>query len=270
MLQNVSSTKKDQILRTYNSRLQKGGALLEDMRLLVRSWEDRGEQRVDDLVAVNVLGKNTRARTMDTFRRAFLPRFVNGRPPQAWKIPRKLEDRNAPFEILRPVYYWLTARNEPILYDFVTDHLMAQSRKPSHYVTTADVADWITNQLAGTGKSWSESVTLKVARGMLAALRDFGVLEGAIKKKIAPMYIPIESFAYMAFALNQEGVVGTRLLDHPDWALFLATTPFIERMFIEADRNRFVSYQSAGKLVRIDFAASNFGEMADVVTARAH
>jgi len=71
----------------YNSRLQKGGALLEDMRLLVRNWQSIGVNgQRDTVVAENLLGKHTRARAVDTLRRAFLPRFVNGQPPQAWKI----------------------------------------------------------------------------------------------------------------------------------------------------------------------------------------
>lgn len=45
----------------YNSRLLKGGALLEDMRLLVRNWKkEGGKGQIDDMVAENLLGKHTR------------------------------------------------------------------------------------------------------------------------------------------------------------------------------------------------------------------
>ena len=109
----------------YNSRLQKGGALLADMRLLVRHWQNTGVNgQQDTVVAENLLGKRTRARTADTLRRAFLPHFVNGQPPQAWKVVRALEDRNLPVGILRPVYYWITARSERLLYDFVCTELL--------------------------------------------------------------------------------------------------------------------------------------------------
>jgi hypothetical protein len=85
----------------YNSRLQKGGALFEDMRLLVRHWQESGVNgQHDSVVAENLLGKHTRARAEDTLRRAFLPRFVNGQPANAWKIVRELEDRNLPVEII--------------------------------------------------------------------------------------------------------------------------------------------------------------------------
>lgn len=254
----------------YNSRLQKGGALLEDMRLLVRHWQNTGiNGQQDTVVAENLLGKHSRARATDTLRRTFLPRFVNGRPPQAWKILRELEDRNLPVEILRPVYYWITARSERLLYDFVGTELLHYSKSQTQSITTEDVCGWISSQLATCGKRWSQTVTTKVARGVLATLRDFGILEGASKKHIAPVYLPVESFAYIAFALHQEAVSGPHLVQHRDWLLFLFSPPVVEHMFLEADRHGLLRFQAAGEIVRIDFPAINFEEMANVVAARA-
>lgn len=255
----------------YNSRLQKGGALLEDMRLLVRRWqnaETNGQQAI--IVAENVLGKHTRARAADTLRYAFLPRFVNGRPPQAWKIVRALEDRNLPVEVLRPVYYWITACNERLLYDFVHTELLHRSKHQVQSIKTDEVCNWIAAQLIPHGKLWSPTVMAKVARGVLATLRDFGILEGTVKKRIAPLYLPVESFAYIAFALHQEGASGPHLVQHHDWLLFLFSPPMVEHMFLEADRHGLLRFQAAGKIVRIDFPAHDFEEMADVVAARAH
>ena len=215
-----------------------------------------------------LLGKLTRTRSVDTIRRAFFPRFVNGQPGKAWKMVRELEDRNLPVEILRPVYYWLTARNEPLLYDFVTEELLSLSKIHPNSIAASDVAPWITSRLSAHNKAWSPTVTTKVARGVLAALRDFGILEGAVKKKIAPVYIPVESFAFVAFALHQEGASGSSLLIHPDWSLFLFSPSIVEQMVLEADRNHLLRFQAAGRIVRIDFPANSFREMADVIAAR--
>jgi uncharacterized protein affecting Mg2+/Co2+ transport len=69
----------------YNSRLQKGGALFEDMRLLVRHWQDTGANGQHDIVvAENLLGKHTRARAADTLRRAFLPLSVPKTPSSSY------------------------------------------------------------------------------------------------------------------------------------------------------------------------------------------
>jgi hypothetical protein len=255
----------------YNSRLQKGGALLEDMRFLVRNWQDGGiNGQRDIVVAENLLGKHTRARAADTLRRAFLPRFVHGRPRQAWKILRTLENRNLPVEIIRPVYYWITARNEPLLYDFVCAELLHYyNTGQTQHITTNEVYGWIVAKLVACGKNWSPTVTTKVSRGVLATLRNFGVLEGIGKKRIAPAYLPIESMAYIAFALSQEGVSGLQFVYHNDWALFLFSPPIVEQMFLEADRHGLLRFQAAGKIVRVDFPAPSFEEMADVIATRA-
>jgi hypothetical protein len=256
---------------SYNSRLQKGGALLEDMRLLVRHWQhtEANGQR-DTVIAENLLGKHTRARAADTLRRAFLPRFVHGQPPQAWEIVRALEDRNLPAEILRPVYYWITARNERLLYDFICTELLCFSKTHKQSITTDEVCNWLSLQLEACGKRWSPTVTAKVARGLLATLRDFGILEGAAKKRLAPVYLPVESFAYIAFALHQECASGPNLFHHHDWCLFLFSPPVVEQMFLEADRNGLLNFQAAGEIIRIDFPAHSFEGMANVVAARAY
>ncbi len=249
----------------YNSRFLKGGALIEDMRLLTRSW-DNG--LTESAVLENLLGKQTRARAMDTFRRVFLPRYVNGNPPGAWKIVRYLEERNLPLELLRPVYYWVTARTERLLYDFVTLELFHRGKSQNPRITSDETASWIIDQLQTCGKNWTETVSIKVARGMLATLRDFGILEGAVKKTIAPVYLPVESFAYLAFALSDEGITGEHLMDHSDWMLFLFPPSVVEHMFLEADRHGLLRYQAAGKIVRIEFPGQSFEDMADVIAAR--
>ncbi len=255
----------------YNTRLQKGGALLGDMRLLVRNWTDESaESQREAMVAQNLLGKDTRTRAAETYRRAYRPRFIEGDPPEAWRIVRWLEDRSLPVEVLRPVYYWITARCERLLYDFVSDELFSRISNHDQTVRTVETCDWIAAQIKPYGRTWSPTVTKKVARGMSAALRDFGILEGAAKKRIAPAYLPIEAFAYIAFTINSQGSSGHALVTHRDWALFLLPEVVVENQFLEADRNDLLSYQAAGRIVRVDFPAQTHEEMADVVAARAH
>jgi hypothetical protein len=255
---------------TYTARLLKGGALLEDMRMLVRDWSDAATTQSEGFIASNLLGKNTRARAADIYRRVFLPRYVNGNPPNAWRMVRALEDRDLPLETLRPVYYWITARSDRLLYDFVVSELLQRSRTHAQAVSTEDAIHWISSRLAKHGVSWSAEVTRRTARGILATLRDFGILEGAVRKRIAPVYLPIETFAYFAFLFHTAGASGRHLVQHPDWGLFLFTAAAVEHQLLEADRNNLLSYQAAGEIIRVDFPAHSYQEMADVIARRAH
>jgi BrxA len=250
----------------YTTRLQKGGALLADMRLLVRSWDTRHESDRHRLpVLENILGKPSRARAKDTYRRAFLPRFIHGDPPEAWRVVRPLERRDFPLEIVRPVYYWVTVRSEPLLRDFVLEKLPEFSSTPYKQVRVDEACAWVERKLKDAGQHWSPIVALKVARGLLSALRDFGILKGRARKQVAPAYLPLESFAYIAFALHRLGASGERLLTHPDWRLFLLPAKAVELLFLEAHQYHFLGYQAAGRIIRVDFTARDYEEMADVL-----
>jgi len=256
--------------KPYTTRLQKGGALLEDMRLLVRCWkEGNWDDQRQRIIHDNLLGKKTKARTTDVYRRSFSQRFLKGDPPVAWKIVRPLEDREVPLEILKPVYCWITARSDALLYDFVVDEILPRSKSPDLSVRVDETALWIKKKISVQKQAWTETVTLKVARGLLAALRDFGILEGASKKRIAPVYLPVESFAYLAFLIHKLGSSGERLIKHPDWKLFLMGPPIVESLFFDAHQNRFLHYEAAGKIYRIEFFAQNLEEMANAIAGRA-
>ena len=256
--------------KRYTSRLQKGGALLGDMRLLVRSWTDHApsDQQRHWIIEENILGKNTRTRAIDVYQEAFVPRFLKGDPPNAWKIVRPLEDCDIPVDIIKPIYYWITARGEPLLYHFVVGELLARSNGIDLSLRVDETTGWITSKLSERGEEWSHSVTLRVAQGLLAALRDFGILEGTLRKKIAPVYLPIESFAYVAFVLHTLGSSGERLIAHPDWKLFLMESPVVERLFLDAHQNRLLNFEAAGKIYRVEFPVHNLEDMADVIAGR--
>jgi len=254
----------------YNTRLLKGGALLDDMRMLVRNWSDEAAAaQAKTIIEEDLLGKRSRARASVTCDKVFRPRYVEGDPPNAWRIVRELEDRSLPIETVRPVYYWITARSDRLLYDYVSQEVLQRSKTFDPLVRPEEVAAWITNRFAEYKRTLSTTVTRRLAQGILSTLRDFGVLEGAAKKRIAPAYLPVEAFAYLAFAIHAQGASGHTLVNHPDWALFLFTNAVAEHQFLEADRHDLLTYQAAGKIMRVDFSARTYKEMADVVAAKA-
>lgn len=253
----------------YNSSLQKAGAVMADMRILVRNWTDGDiHSQQEKVITENILGKETRSRSVDTLRRTFIPRFVKGDPPKAWKIVRHLEDRNVASELITPIYYWVTARAEPLMYQFMADEILPRSQGVDQRIRIEETKSWISRVLSENGQEWSDVVTTKVARGLLAALRDFGILKGKAKKEITPAYLPIESFSYIAFALYKLCASGERLVQHPDWKLFLMTPPVVERLFLAAHQQGHLRYEAAGRIHRIEFNSATFEEMADVVNGR--
>jgi hypothetical protein len=92
-------------------------------------------------------------------------------------------------------------------------------------------------------------VTIKVTRALLAALRDFGVLEGKARKHLASPPLPLPSFAYITFCLHQSGAAVRNMLAHSDWKLFMLTPGDVEHLLLEAHQRRLLDYHAAGSVV---------------------
>jgi hypothetical protein len=256
----------------YTTRLLKSSALLEEMRLLVQNWKydlPWLEQK-QKIILENHLGKKSKKRIINILNSAFYPRFIKGNPSAAWKIIRPLEDNNTPIEVLKPLYYWVSCRNEALLYDYVVEEIFSKRNGGDLTIRPQETILWIKKKLVEYKKEWSQYVIQRIAQGVLTTLRDLGLLEGAVKKKIAPVYIPLEAFAYLAFTLYKLGNSGESLINHTDWQLFLIDSMGVERLLLEAHQNKFLHYASAGKIYRIEFHANNWEEMANVIIGKKH
>jgi len=120
-----------------------------------------------------------------------------------------------------------------------------------------------------TASPWSEHTKSRVARELLSTLRDFGLLQGVLNKKIAPIFIPLDSFAYIAFLIHQDTKSGDLLIQNPEWKLFLLNTEDVERLFIKAHQEGFLEYYAAGNIIRIEFPEEDILEYAKYVIKKA-
>jgi hypothetical protein len=109
-----------------------------------------------------------------------------------------------------------------------------------------------------------------VTQGLLSALRDFGVLQGAVNKRIAPTYLPVAAFSYIAYYLKQHQPSGAKLMELPDWKLFLLPREGVERFLFEAHQRHLLEYHSAGNVTRLTFPAETLEEYANVLARRTH
>ncbi len=235
------------------------------MRQLVLLWSDApvAENRAE-VIRSNPLNKATRARLADVLNRIFIPRFVEGPFPNAWRLLRPLEELRPSLSTVRPIYFWLTALAEPLLADFCTEFLCLRRASGLLSVTVEDAVAWIESKKTG----WSEVVNLKVARALLAALRDFGVLEGKMHKRLANQSLSPQSFAWLAFCFHLNGRTGRSLLGHPDWRLFTMSPADVEHLFFECHQMRLLEYHAAGSTILLSFPASTPEEYAHVVFGR--
>src|SRR5579885_30545 len=205
----------------YASKIIKAGALLADTKTLLAHW-DLAASVQDNMVRIrreNLFGKASRSRVEDVlaiFRQRFLTEDAVTRALVVLvreKLPAAALDR---------ILYFHAARSDRLLHDAVTEILAPLQARG---ITDIDVLEaqrplkkWV--EEGKTRERWSDQTIVRKAQGLLPAVPNFGVLQGTVKKRIAPAYLPVEAFAYLAFYFKQHQPSGTKLVQLPDWKLF--------------------------------------------------
>jgi len=253
----------------YSSKIIKAGALISDTKTLLSHWDVDAsvEQNINQAQRDNVFGKASRSRVEDIlaiFRNRYL---TENRVTKA--LVTLIREKFPPIALDRLLYFH-SARADRLLNDVVTEVLVPMRERGLFDISVHDlqtpITDWVDQ--GKTVSRWSEITILRAAQEMLATLRDFGVLQGAAKKRIVPIFLPIESFAYVAFYLKQHQPSGVKLIELPDWKLFFLRREGVERFLFEAHQRDLLEYRVAGSVTRLTFPVTTLEEYANVLTKR--
>lgn len=250
----------------YNSNIIKTPALLSDAKLFLSQWDPQlsTEKNIENAIEFNILGKTSRDFGKNIIK-VFKKRFIFG--DEQDEALRLLIKSSIDSKIVDRILYYYTARSDPLLYDFVTEYLF-ESNLIGDTIITTNKAEKFFKKISEEGKTkslWSDTVCNRVARNVLTTLRDFHILEGKVRKNIAPVYLPVESFTYIAFLLNKKSPGGEKIINHPDWKLFLLTPNLVEKLFLEAHQHGYLRYYAAGSIIRITFKQNTLLEIVNEI-----
>jgi hypothetical protein len=248
-------------LTGYTTNIQKGGALLDDARLMVEAWDPDSsmEENLHAIAEGGGLVKTTRTRAADVVLRILKPRLVD---PGPFVIEALRKVRSEPTAFAEIVYFE-AMRDDALLRDFATGPLYTLYSSGRSYVTIEDALGWMASLSEPRVRAWSETVRVKVGRGLLAALRDFGVLEGAVKKRFGPPRMSNSGFAYVAWRLTGEAGADRVVFTTDLWRAWLLDARRIEELALELDRSGVWSYAAAGSSTRIDWRSRDVCEVLD-------
>lgn len=217
----------------------------------------------------NLFGKASRSR-VESILAIFRQRYLTDE--QVTRALVVLVQRQLPTIALDRILYFHAAQSNRLLYDVVTEILLPRQCQGLTDIDALDIQQELLHWVAEgkTASEWSAPTALRVAQGLLSTLRDFGVLEGVVNKRLAPTYLPVEAFAYVMFYLKQHQPFGAKLIDRPDWKLFFLPREGVERFLFEAHQNNLLEYHAAGTVTRLTFPADTLEEYAHVLAERAH
>ena len=250
----------------YTTKIIKAGALLADTKVLLSNWnsQESVSDNINRIRQENLLAKTSRSRAEDIltiFRQRYLAEI------DVASALASLVMKHCNGNALDRILYFHSARTDALLRDVVIEILLPQG---SHGVADIDVREvqrrlkaWVDERK--TSSPWGDYTIRRVTQGVLSTLRDFGVLQGAVNKRIAPAYLPLQAFAYIVFYLRQNQPSGVKLPELPDWKLFFLSREGVERFLLEAHQHSLLEYNVAGSVTRLTFPASTLEEYANVL-----
>jgi hypothetical protein len=253
----------------YSSKIIKAGALIADTKTLLSNWDLNAsvEKNISRVQRENIFGKASRSRVeaiLAIFRQRYLAEEA------VTKSLVTLVRKKFPTAALDRLLYFHSARADRLLRDAVIQILVPMQERGLVHLNTHNfqqcLAEWVHE--GKTTAHWSEPTITRIAQGLLSALRDFGVLQGAVNKGIAPAYLPIEAFAYVVFYLKQHQPSGSKLIELPEWKLFFLQKDGVERSLFEAHQRNLLEYHVAGSVTRLTFRADTLEQYANVLAER--
>ncbi len=247
----------------FTVNIQKGGAMLEDARRLIDVWDDdiEPDENLHSIADQNLLGKTSRKRTDDVLLRILKPRYVLAGVDVIPAL-RALERDPRGF---REACFYETARDEQLLAAFAEGPVYDWYTEGRIGITINDVSGWLASLTkVGQLPELTDTVRTKVGRGLLAALRDFGVLRGTVRKEFNPPGISPRGFAYVAFREREQGASGRALVESAIWRRWLLDDRWVHDLFTRADRFGVLHYARAGSAVRIDWRIDDLAEVVRV------
>ncbi len=255
----------------YTSKIIKAGALLADTKTMLAHWDEAASvsDNLHRFRKENIFGKASRSRIEDILA-IFRQRYLVS--ASVTKALVNLVQNGFSNEALDRILYFHAAQSDALLHDIVTQVLARFHTIGKIDITPDDIQAVVTRWVdeGKTSAKWSEETILRVVQGLLSTLRDFGILQGVVNKRLAPIYLPVEAFAYLAFYLQQRQPSGERLLDDSEWQLFFLARHAVERFFLEAHQHHLLEYRAAGSIIRITFPSNSLEEYAYALTQRPH
>lgn len=253
----------------YTAKITKAGALIGDTKTLLAHWDLNVpvNENIVRLHQENVFGKASRSRVEDILK-IFRQRYLTEDSVTSALVT--LSRSKFPTTALERLLYFHSARADQLLKDSVTDILVPMYERGLLDINVQNfqrsIEKWVDE--GKMGSHWSESTVVHSVQGLLSTLRDFGVLQGAVNKKIAPAHLPVEAFAYIVFYLKQHQPSGAKLVELPDWKLFFLSRDGVERFLFEAHQRGLLEYHVAGSVTRLTFPAETLEEYANVLAQR--
>jgi hypothetical protein len=254
----------------YTESLAHGGALVDQMRILVREW--RSDETTPDFIRrvreSGILGHAT-ARTVSEYVRVFARRFVAPPGPPVFHLQRMMVGSVSPLTFNDLALYY-TAAQDDLLLDFTVRCYWPLAREGRLTISREDARRFIWDGEAdGLMRApWSEAVKRDMPMRLLNALAEFG-LRGPLRlgRRAVMPYRPSDlTLLYIAYLMHENGITDGNLAAQRDWTLFGLEPRDVWHRLEHLDSEKWFLIQRAGEVVRITWRYARLEDAVDALS----
>jgi hypothetical protein len=170
----------------------------------------------------------------------------------------------------KPLLLWHVTRDEFLLRDFLQSWLFSAYEAGAFRARPDELHAYlrgIRKRGGTTEHAWSDATIRRVAEGLVKIAADFGLLRGAGVKEFASYHLPERSFLYLLHAMREQEQNPRRVIEAPDWRMFLMRPADVERELLRLHQFRKLEYEVAGSLVQLTLPCASSREYAERMVA---
>lgn len=252
--------------RPRSIRFVRKGALIPETYAAARHWDQACsvEQNIARIRAENLIGASSAAWLQDVTQ-TLAARFRQGAGLKELVI---LAQSNLPIEQWRACLLWHLGQQDAMWYDFLTTWLYPAYRNGVVQIRTEDVEPFVVAQTAGRaarGRGLTTDSVNRVARDLLGMATAFGLLRGKLIREFAGYHLADTSLLYVLHALAEREANGQRIVETPDWQMFLLSVADVEQELLRLHQFQRLDFQVAGSLIQLGLPYPNLIAYAESV-----
>jgi hypothetical protein len=170
----------------------------------------------------------------------------------------------------RPILLWHMTRDEFLVRDFLVNWLYPRFEDGVYRLRADELEPFLASVADRGGEiehEWSQSTLSRVEAGLFRAAVDFGLLKGTQTREFASFHLPERSFLYVLHALHDQLTSPSRIIESPEWRMYLMAPQDVERELLRLHQYRKLHYEAAGSLAQLTLPYPSALEYAKAIAA---
>ena len=246
----------------YSTQLAKGTGMINETLAILKVYTPgiTREALCKFVIESNYLSTSTETRARDIVSRVFFNRFMLANPSvPVWL--KTIREKGLMVPQMAQLFYIYCARENAVLYDFVTQVMNPALDSERSYFTRQEFTDFMHAIVVRGEASWTEAMQKKNGGYVRSTLIDFGFLDES--NFVIPYDLDDFTVLYLMHELHFEGLSDMAIWDHEDWQLFnLSRYDVLVRIMNLSLKGGFIA-QTSGDIVSISWRFNSMEEMID-------